>query len=784
MTAANKSLIIKVIIGIAIVFGLVKMCSSDEDAIKAEQQAAATHKTAVGLVKQARTTQREVNDKALHSSHVYDPSLLQQELDTLRSNMEKLRQEGDGFDNDLKSVEGALQPKAVVESSKQKLKRLEAINAELNKTSERAHQQYQQQTAQWEKPLPELIGLVPILKTMDTHCQAIEKKRKEVTKELNHNLGEGYEVAAATNKSTHTYLNRFLKSWAKEKKSLLDDQTHLQTARAALIANDKINPNAPAIQQLNQTLAIIDQLSQPPYNTDLARLPQPDPNEGKPKPFIADLQIATTGDLANALLGSIVEAWVADTHNHGLGLSGEIKRNLPQEGCIELTIPAPGIAGLQEQDVLRIKIVTVPGAEAFQTLSGNAYDLLFTGRVMSQAQEQAWLASLPEQPIRVERGRRVRIASDALIFFRNPDSKLPYAISSNDLSQTAKVFTAAYPGRIEAAEIFQVLPQAGDVTIQDQTSLTNLLNEHPGKLLLGVYHKDRNALPNCLMGTRIDIDTQKIPASYKKNLPQELSYLPTDTTLNSTEYPFAFRINFFRSTSNELAIKLMNYASDKNSKAQAIVKAQGFTPVRLDLKLDTQGRRATLDNKDLPIHDLIRELSQPAIRKTNDFGYDTTDQWVYGVKLPYPIHYQTGSSENLSDMNVDPESVYSLEETINSIIKVAKTGPLAIVMVGHADCTYQGKIMFTKESFEFNKKLSANRAQSAYSTFFQSTFTPDKYPDIINLSLHCSWTRPCREINVSRSAAEQQQNLAWCRRVEVFLIFPKLFAEPESSSSN
>ena len=144
MTAANKSLIIKVIIGIAIVFGLVKMCSSDEDAIKAEQQAAATHKTAVGLVKQARTTQREVNDKALHSSHVYDPSLLQQELDTLRSNMEKLRQEGDEFDNDLKSVEGALQPKAVVESSKQKLKRLGAINAELNKTSERAHQQYQQ----------------------------------------------------------------------------------------------------------------------------------------------------------------------------------------------------------------------------------------------------------------------------------------------------------------------------------------------------------------------------------------------------------------------------------------------------------------------------------------------------------------------------------------------------------------------------------------------------------------------------------------------------------------
>ena len=70
MTAANKSLIIKVIIGIAIVFGLVKMCSSDEDAIKAEQQAAATHKTAVGLVKQARTTQREVNDKALRVRHL------------------------------------------------------------------------------------------------------------------------------------------------------------------------------------------------------------------------------------------------------------------------------------------------------------------------------------------------------------------------------------------------------------------------------------------------------------------------------------------------------------------------------------------------------------------------------------------------------------------------------------------------------------------------------------------------------------------------------------------
>lgn len=558
-----------------------------------------------------------------------------------------------------------------------------------------------------------------------------------------------------------------------------------RAARAAMVKdNGEINHDSDQLKQADALLAAI--LVDPDCPLDGLTAPTILPAP-PPPPFIPDIRMVATGDLADSLLEPLVTQWLKAREAQPVEGSAFVW-NVVDENTKEIEVKVPDKLQGADAGKLRIRISADQNAAGVFTrlMPGGDADLVLTGRKMNKQQEALWLPQGKSLEMLDPQGKgrayRTRVCSDALIFFRGNALNIE-TVSAGVLTSTPRLFDMDDAGRMEAAAIFGQHPGVGDKRVAlGGKDLSGINSEHPEHIFMGTWHKDGvNHNPGMALIAQSDstlgYTTRWDDPAVLKNIPMQYrttgaGCLPTDDTINSGEYAFSYNITFYRSTTAEskaaAAADLMAYAGDiTNHEVGDLVRVQGFAPLQFTLDKPDN----TLTDNDLPLALVIRQMENAGL----DMGYDeTTSTWVYGVRIPIPLYYEVGSvtADGKKAVQIDADSRYYTEtQGLQAISRMVQGKKACLVLVGHADPRWSGKNLDTgKESWQKNLALSTERAKGVYKSLFSDLFSGMK--NLGSVQLGTSWARPASDLDLTKSVDEQEAELARCRRVDVFLVFP------------
>lgn len=728
---------------------------------------------------------KEVNEKTApreEQAAIYDGADLLSRLGQQAAAAEALRREAANALDYLRQKQGE-QPEAVCNQWRSTRKVLDAKAADLARHQQEAHSLFDEQRNSWLQSAAREQAVKDPGEELKALAGEMEERVKAIKKRLNSDDLDEDEPAYLGYQKDKKRLERRIKLVGKLAEDWKRGHADAAARKAEIITPDgQINENGEPIRKAEELLAQIDRGVEgyPPALAEPTLLPAP-----PPPPFKPDLRIVATGDLAESLLEPLVNQWLGERKATPVEGSS-FTWNMPDEQTREIAVKVPqGLQGA-EPGVLKIRICTEPqSATVFSHLfDGGDADLVLTGRKMGKQQEALWLPQGKTLEMLDPQGKgrayRTRVCSDALIFFRGLGQDLDH-VSAKVLTETPKLFSMDDDGRVEAAALFALRPQANDKRAMTGSKTSQAVcAEYPDCIFMGTWHRDGvNHSPGRALsasgGTSLGYSTCWEDAEALKNIPPEYksvngACLPTDDTINSGEYAFSYNITFYRSTRGgaaAAALDLMQYASDVgNKEVEELVRIKGFAP--LQFQLDKP--HGTLTEKDLPLALVIRELDKTG----TDFGYDAdTTTWVYGVRIPIPLYYEVGSttSGGAGAVAIDPDSRYYTEsQGLRAIGNLVKNRQACLVLVGHADPQWQKKMDVTKLSWSNNLHLSQERAQGVYNSLFKDVFP--EAASLKHVTLGVSWARPACDLDLHRPVEEQETALGRCRKADIFLVFP------------
>lgn len=737
--------------------------------------------------KKVRPLLKEVNEAGLKKEEGgcgYSTQAIKERLENEVKRKEQEEEESRELYAYLKERSGSEQPEAVCREWCARAKRLKELQENWARAGEEAKEAYARQVEEWESNAQRDAAAKAggAQGTAEELIKRIEGLRKEARKRMEE--VEPEEAAYNGYAMDMRKLNRHRKSLEEMNSRQRAERESIEKERSAIMGEDaKVNHEAKPIQELEAMLECICRAMS--HDTEgLAEptvLPAP-----PPPPFEPDVRIVTTGDLAEELLVPLVEEWL--TERGASSLKGDsFVWNTPDEVTKEIEVKVPQDLQGKDQGRLRIRIVTELNSDRiFDSIKSGKEkaELVFTGRKMNGLQEKEWLpvgqtpASL--DPAGHGRAYRTRVCSDALLFFRG-EGIGEACLNAELLRETPKQFSKDDAGRMEAAAIFGLMPTGADAQDGDTRgkSIRSLCTRNRGRLVLGCWHKDsqsRNSAmtttggPTLSYAAGLSTGGKKVSTSYKQYVANAMNRgcAPAEGSINSGQYAFAYNITFYRATTPKpeavAAADLLAWAGDMtNAKVESVVKSRGFVPVSIE-KPRANGQ---LTEADLPLNALINAL------EPYHFGYTKgVSTWVNGVRISVPLYYAVGSAvADEKSVAIDPDSAYYTEKQAVELIRTITKGRQAcLVIVGHADPQYGGKLDAGESSWKFNDKLSRQRAESIYGALFAKAF-PDNFA-LKHVTLGCSWSRPACDINMERGIELQEGALSRCRRVEVFVVFP------------
>ncbi len=548
---------------------------------------------------------------------------------------------------------------------------------------------------------------------------------------------------------------------------------NMKGAMAGILRSDgKVNPDAQSIMDI---VTLLNGICASEKNV-IARWDKvvriDPPTLPPPAPFDPDIRIATTGDLAEELARPLVDEWLK-ARNVKPPEGDSFVWNTPDEVTKEIEVSVPQSLQGKEPGKLRIRIITEQNSAAiFSWLSPGREkaDLVLTGRSMSDEQRRAFETSGSDG----EEVHRSRVCSDALLFFPGNGISLD-CLNAEKMKEVYKVYSRDDAGRMEAASIFGFTPNGSDAVADDtrDKSIDSLREEYKNYIILGTWHRDSLRSGDAVSpfhghelsySSGISMDSSKVASAYRhfRKEYQNKGCHPSEPTINSQRYAYAYDINFYRSTTPKpeaaAGKDLLEWAGNAGSGDVAkLVRKRGFVPVMpQEPNADDQ-----LTNEDLPIDKLIQKLPK-------SFGY-TRDEtvWIRGTRIEIPLLYDVGDSK------VSVDSIYKsgVTKALEYMKKLTQGRRACLVLVGHADPQYGKKLDVGDRSWNFNDKLSRERADSIYTDIFGKE-CPDT-STLMHVTLGCSWALPVLDIDLSKGIAEQEGALRRCRRVEVFLVFPR-----------
>ena len=700
------------------------------------------------------------------------------ELTGIKEQLKKNEEKAKELANYVQESNREPQPKHVIDACQARLEQIQRINEEQEVLKTKAEQLYTAALEDWIK-LSDII--------------AAATKRLAHMRELYKTLSDKLKIAEQRRAKTKPdwearRIYRQIIRRIKRVQKLMDAEMAFaeqwltsSTGEHSRVMNKnkEVDYNKPDMKKISD---LRDEILR--WELHSTNIPLPSLKPAPPPPvFKPDMVLASTGDLPEALLMPLVEQWLLDNKAHPLEGNSFVWEP-GKNGSKELEVSAP--ANLQGAEAGKLRIRVLPAAEkeaAFAELctQGGA-QLLLTGQIPSEEMIKAWLPegkSLQAMDESTQgRSYRARVCYDALVFFRGVQFDMS-TVRSASLRDCSKVFSVNDRARAEAITICGLEQSGTDVAETQRKTMGQLCTDYGDKMVLGVWHKDAagnvsvNNVPTiCYAAGWESEEAQKnIPDEYragKDGVP------PTAENIASGRYAYSYSIYFYRNARNtttrgsELARNFMLYAADaENSRVETLIRTRGFVPVKLGLDKLCRSNRLTKD--DLPLPVLFKKMGAV----TEEFGYDASEsQWVYGVRIPMPLYYETGSAEASEDgVSLDPDAAYYTSTQAFARIREAVGNEKAIVLVlGHADPQWNKKLMVDSNSWKQNLKLSEKRAGIVGKKKVQSQMEGSN--NIRHIELGSGWARPACDISLARSVVEQQNVLARCRRVEVFIIFP------------
>lgn len=771
MDAELKSRIKKIIIGFTAFVISVCWLQGCMEEKKANEAAEKFRKGVNGSISEAH---QEVENRP-EDSVDFNIDGLVRELTEIKEQLRKNEEKAKELTDYVLESNREPQPQHVIDACQARLEQLQKINEEQDALKIKAEQLYSAALANW----PKLSDIIEAATKRLEHMG-------ELSKTLTNNLKSAQQRRdkTASDWEARRIYRLIIRRINRVQKLMDAEMTFAQqwlttaTAERSRVMNEKkeVDYNKPDMKKI---VSLKDEILQ--WKQHSTNIPLPSLKPAPPPPvFKPDMVLASTGDLPEALLMPLVEQWLLD--NKARPLNGNSFVWEPgKNGSKEIEVVASG--ALQGDEAGKLRIRVLPAYErgmAFAELSKQSgAHLLLTGQNPSEEMLKGWL---PEgktlQTMEESRSYRARVCYDALVFFGGEKFDVT-TVRSASLREQSKVFSVNDKARADAASICGMTPSDSDITETQQKSMSQLRTDYADKMILGVWHKDAagnvsiNKMPTiCYAAGWESEEAQKnIPDEYragKDGVP------PTAEHIASGRYAYSYSIYFYRNARNtttrgsELARNLMLYAADaENSRVESLIRTRGFVPVKLGLDKLSRSNRLTKD--DLPLPVLFRKMDGA----TEEFGYDANEsQWVYGVRIPMPLYYETGSAEASEDgVSLDPDAAYYTSTQAFARIREAVGNEKAIVVVlGHADPQWNKKLMVDSNSWKQNLKLSERRAGIVGKKKVQPQM--EGADNICHLELGSGWARPACDISLARSVAEQQNELARCRRVEVFIIFP------------
>lgn len=775
MEAKTKMYIAWGAIGLVALCGYVK-CQNDKNRIETQnKQQQVFRKTKVNPL---ITEVNEIGAQEVQTVSPYATEAFLAKMKGYASRVRSEKEKGDPIYTFLEEKSASEQPEPVCKQWKSREAEIKEVNDELERNHSEAKETFDNQLSRWESTAAE-----------EGNTMAQGSSSVDIEKRIEDLIAHAERLRSKTNKGEAAWIGyntdirklkrnlRFLHEENAKNNAQLEE---LARIRSIIIGEDnKIKHDSKPITEATKLLEEITNIG----TYDLSGLAAPTIlPEPPPPPFIPDISIVTTGDLASALVEPLVEAWLKE--RGATPLQGKaFMWDTVDERTRQIEVAAPDVLHGADPGKLRLRITTEQdGAKVFNHLRSGKEDadLVITGRKMNGLEEREWLPLGKElSEMDNQRGRtfRTRICSDALIFFCGNNMKIN-AIRSSVLQNTSKVFSTDDNNRAEVTAIFNITPGSNDIlTSTKGKNINKIAAENPDSIILGTWHKDGQNRTN---GQAIEINNtptlsymagwdvqDNLKSADVRYISGDSGCAPSESTLNSGQYAFAYNVTAYRSTTlkaqSRLVADFVLWAGDvNNKKAEALVRTQGFVPVQA-----VEAKPGKLTGADIPIEPLLDRL------EAMDFGYTRgISTWVYGTRIPIPLYYEVGSTTASNNgVAVDPDSQYYTEKQALQIIRnLVAQGKACLVLVGHADPQWGKKLNVSKESWNGNMNLSNKRADGVYTSLFQKA-CPDS-ATLKHITLGCSWARPASDISLSKDMAQQEHALSRCRRVEVFMVFP------------
>lgn len=770
MDPKQKSLLIKIGIGVAALLGVAYLCSDDGE--KEANEAARRYSRMVNAeMNEART----IAEKQVDARYEYKADELLNRLKRHLRNMESAAGESRELAEEMEAKNDIQQPQHVIDVCKNHRERIQKLNKEWKKIQGQAEADYRSTRTEWEaeaaKPdseSDELNKAKEICAKFPEYLEEAEKRRK--------GCENGWEARGIYNR-----LIKRLKLKGPQIRSQLDKR--IQESEQAKCSREQVtgagnvvDDTKDKMKEINEVMAKIRACSGGSEEVALPAL-KPEPKPLPPPEFKPDLVLTATGDMPDTLLRPLVERWLADnqaTPVKGTRFIWEVRK-----GNKELEVNAPAAIQGAEAGKLRVRIVPVQNTmAAFEAVGthGNVH-LMLTGAAPNREMLACWL---PEGTDSAHIGRefKARVCYDALVFFKGSGLEMKMPLRSAIMKKQAAVYSVNDAARMEAAQVYGFAPQAQDVEEPRNLSAEELCAAHADKMIFGVWHKDAaGAMSYSKMPTICYAAGWESEEAFK-NVPQE--YLPrtegvepTPANIAAGRYAYSYSIYAYRSLrdtgsrASALAAQLLAYMADaENARVAQTIKDAGFVPVELSVEHLTRTNELTRD--DLPLPVLLKAMGADAEK----FGYDADDaEWVYGIRVPFAMYFETGSAKGgEGQVTLDADATYyTSTQAFARIQELVKDGRAAIVVLGHADIQHAGALKVDVASWRSNLSLSQKRA-SYVGKDFKKKFPANE--QLRHVAIGTGWARPACDISLAKPAKEQQNELARCRRAEVFIIFP------------
>lgn len=771
MDAKQKNKLIK--FGIGFIVALVVAFAISDDG---EEEARESARRFSRMVNGEMNVARDTAEMKAEDRYEYRPDDLLARLEGYRRRLEKNAGDSRAMSDELEQVNDEPQLQHVIDDFNNKLLQIKEINAGCDELRRQAEEVYNTTRREWEAKAAEPDSEPEDLLRAEETCAKLTEYKAEAENRRS-NCKSGWKEARAT----YNRLIKRLKIKVPQIVSQLtlrrEEREKAAASRAAVIgAGNTVDDTKPQMKAINDVMAAIRTCQGGSAEVVLPAL-KPEPKPLPPPEFKPDMVLTATGDLPEALLRPLVVRWL------------EAKKASPckgdrfiwdiRKGNMELEVYAPAALQGAESGKLRIRIVPMnTAAAAFESIGrqGSAH-LMLTGALPSKGTVEAQAGGSAGQQ---EPGRefKARICYDALVFFGGSALKLTPPLRASVMKNQPTVFSVNDAARTEAVQVFGLTPHDHDVAEEEVLSCGELRDMYADKMILGVWHKDAagamslSKMPaiGYAAGWESEEAFRHVPEEY---LPATAGVEPTPENIATGRYAYSYSIYGYRSerdvssTASALAADLLAFIADaENARVAQVIRDAGFVPV--ELGMDNSVRSNQLTRDDLPIPVLLKAMEGDAEK----FGYDADEsEWVYGVRVPFAMYFRTGSSEgDESWLTLDADTAYyTSTQAFARIQELVQGERAAVVVVGHADIQHKGALKVDASSWRTNLALSQKRAD------FVGDVLRKKFPTgkmLRHVAIGTGWARPSCDISLTENADTQENELARCRRAEVFIIFP------------